>query len=306
MGNSGSGIKSLEKANPNNTWQPINVLGSGSYGKVHMVRQRHTGEIAAAKVAKLKQKEEIYNFEAELDILATRRHVNITNYINGYINGDELWIVIELCEAGALADIMKNLGGPLDEPCIRVVCKQALAGLAFLHANKTIHRDINASNMLVSATGVVKIADFGVSAILKSETQKRSTFIGSPFWMAPEVIACEKSAQKPYTSRADIWSLAITLIELAQTRPPNSDLHPVKAMLKTVSQPPPTLADPSSFSQDFSDFLASALIKDMNARPDAETLSQHSFCAGAPPKRVLVELVDKAKQKKEEATTASS
>lgn len=172
---------------------------------------------------------------------------------------------------------MVELDKSLTEPQIKYVCLNTCLALDFLHKNRIIHRDIKSGNILLTNDGAVKLADFGVSAKNKYTLQKRDTFIGSPFWMAPEVVMCETFRDHPYEYKVDVWSLGITLIELAQMQPPNHDLTPMRVLLRIQKSDPPTLQQPNKWSPEFNDFIKRCLIKDPNQRPSIEELLRHKF-----------------------------
>ncbi|XP_014211452.2 serine/threonine-protein kinase 10-like isoform X2 [Copidosoma floridanum] len=172
---------------------------------------------------------------------------------------------------------MVELEKALTEPQIAYVCQLMCKGLIFLHKAKVIHRDLKAGNVLLTMAGGVKIADFGVSAKNKYTLQKHDTFIGTPYWMAPEVVLCETFRDNPYDFKVDIWSLGITLIEFAQMEPPNHEMSPMRVLLKIQKSDPPKLEQPSRWSKDFNDFIAKALTKDPSTRPNAEELLKHPF-----------------------------
>lgn len=186
-------------------------------------------------------------------------------------------MLIEYCDGGALDSIMVELEKPLTEPQIAYVCKHMCAGLSHLHRSKVIHRDLKAGNVLLTMDGGVKLADFGVSAKNKHTMQKHDTFIGTPYWMAPELVLCETFRDNPYDYKVDIWSLGITLIEFAQMEPPNSEMSPMRVLLKIQKSDPPKLDQPSKWSKDFNEFLAKALVKDPTTRPESEELQKLSF-----------------------------
>lgn len=189
-------------------------------------------------------------------------------------------MLIEYCDGGALDSIMVELEKPLNEPQIAYICKYMVEGLQFLHKNRVIHRDLKAGNVLLTMEGGVKLADFGVSAKNKHTLQKHDTFIGTPYWMAPELVLCETFRDNPYDFKVDIWSLGITLIEFAQMEPPNSEMSPMRVLLKIQKSEPPKLDQPSKWSKEFNDFLAKSLVKDPQSRPTTEVLRQLPFISG--------------------------
>lgn len=291
MGGASGKLRNVKNENPHTHWMIAGDLGAGTYGKVHKVRHRHTGDIAAAKIAPISDNMQLQSFATEIDILTACNHENISNFVDGFFNNNELWIVIELADGGSLEDYIDKVNGGMPEIIIAHACHQMLQGLQYLHTMNVIHRDIKSSNTLITRSGVVKLADFGVSALCKSDSERRGTFVGSPNWMAPEVIRCEKDRTVTYNNRADIWSLAITLMEMAERNPPYAELHPMKVLFKIVSARPPTLTHADRWSAAFNGFLQGALIKDPNHRPSAFQLLQTPFPKGKEDRQILIDFV---------------
>ncbi|XP_036430579.1 STE20-like serine/threonine-protein kinase isoform X2 [Colossoma macropomum] len=281
--------------NPEEEWEIVGELGDGAFGKVYKAQSKQTGVLAAAKVIDTKTEEELEDYMVEIDILASCDHHYIVKLLDAYYYESKLWILIEFCAGGAVDAVMLELERPLTEPQIRVVCKQTLEALAYLHENKIIHRDLKAGNILFTSDGDVKLADFGVSAKNTKTLQRRDSFIGTPYWMAPEVVMCETSKDRPYDYKADIWSLGITLIELAQIEPPNHEMNPMRVLLKIAKSEPPTLLQPSRWSPEFSDFLKKALDKNLDQRWSATQLLQHPFVSSVIDNKPLRELIAEAK-----------
>ncbi|NWI94075.1 SLK kinase, partial [Pitta sordida] len=263
--------------NPEEFWEIIGELGDGAFGKVFNAQNKETKVLAAAKVIDTKSEEELEDYMVEIDILASCDHPNIVKLLDAFYYENNLWILIEFCAGGAVDAVMLELERPLTEPQIKVVCRQTLEALNYLHENKVIHRDLKAGNILFTLDGDIKLADFGVSAKNTRTIQRRDSFIGTPYWMAPEVVMCETSKDRPYDYKADIWSLGITLIEMAQIEPPHHELNPMRVLLKIAKSDPPTLAQPSKWSSDFKDFLKKCLEKNVDARWSATQLLQHPF-----------------------------
>ncbi|GAB0092124.1 serine/threonine-protein kinase 10 [Sergentomyia squamirostris] len=266
--------------NPADFWDMVGELGDGAFGKVYKAQQRETGRFAAAKMCTLEDEENISDHMVEIDILSEIKHHNIVELYEAFSLEDKLWMLIEYCDGGALDSIMVELEKPLTEPQIAYVCKHMTAGLNFLHKNKIIHRDLKAGNVLLTMEGGVKLADFGVSAKNKHTLQKHDTFIGTPYWMAPELVLCETFRENPYDFKVDIWSLGITLIEFAQMEPPNSEMSPMRVLLKIQKSDPPKLDQPSKWSKEFNDFIFRALVKDPQNRPTTDTLMNLPFISG--------------------------
>ncbi|XP_031629687.1 STE20-like serine/threonine-protein kinase isoform X2 [Contarinia nasturtii] len=265
---------------PTEYWEMIGELGDGAFGKVYKAQHKETGNLAAAKMCTLEDEENLSDHMVEIDILSEIKHPNIVELYEAFSVDDKLWMLIEYCNGGALDSIMVELEKPLTELQIAYVCKHMTEGLSFLHKNKVIHRDLKAGNVLLTMEGGVKLADFGVSAKNKHTLQKHDTFIGTPYWMAPELVLCETFRDNPYDYKVDIWSLGITLIEFAQMEPPNSEMSPMRVLLKIQKSEPPKLDQPSKWSKDFNEFLAKSLIKDPQQRPSTDVLLSLPFISG--------------------------
>uniref|UniRef100_A0A671QT36 non-specific serine/threonine protein kinase n=1 Tax=Sinocyclocheilus anshuiensis TaxID=1608454 RepID=A0A671QT36_9TELE len=280
---------------PHQTWETMGELGDGAFGKVYKAQNQTTGVLAAVKVIEVRSEEQLDDYITEIDILASCRHTNIISLMDAIFFEGWLWILIEYCPGGALDDIMLELERGLTEQQISEVCCQSLQALSYLHQHHIIHRDLKAGNILLTMDGQVKLADFGVSAKNDNTIQKRSTFIGTPYWMAPEVIMCETSKDNPYTTKADIWSLGITLIEAAEMEPPHHSLNPMRVLLKITKSPPPTLSNPRQWSSHFQDFLRRTLQKNPESRWGAQQLMAHPFSYAGRDGRALKELIAEAK-----------
>ncbi|XP_026672500.1 serine/threonine-protein kinase 10 isoform X3 [Ceratina calcarata] len=263
--------------NPEEFWEMIGELGDGAFGKVYKAQHRQTHQLAAAKMCALEGEDDLSDFMIEIDILSECKHSNVVELHEAYFIEGKLWMLIEYCDGGAVDSIMVELAKALTEPQIAYICQYMTKGLAFLHKSKVIHRDLKAGNVLLTMAGGVKLADFGVSAKNKHTLQKHDTFIGTPYWMAPEVVLCETFRDNPYDFKVDIWSLGITLIEFAQMEPPNHEMSPMRVLLKIQKSDPPKLDQPGKWSKEFNDFIAKALIKDPTSRPTAEDLLKHPF-----------------------------
>ncbi|XP_058483676.1 serine/threonine-protein kinase 10 [Solea solea] len=281
--------------NPNDIWEIVGELGDGAFGKVYKARNKETEALAAAKVIETKSEEELEDYIIEIDILAKCDHRYIVKLLDAFYHDNKLWIMIEFCPGGAVDATMLELDRGLTEPQIKVVCRQMLEALIYLHSMKIIHRDLKAGNILLMLDGDIKLADFGVSAKNTKTLQRRDSFIGTPYWMAPEVVMCETMKDAPYDYKADIWSLGITLIELAQIEPPHHELNPMRVLLKIAKSEPPALEQPYKWSQEFKDFLKRSLDKNPETRPTAAQLMEHPFVRSVTSNRPLRELVAEAK-----------
>uniref|UniRef100_A0A671S1P9 non-specific serine/threonine protein kinase n=1 Tax=Sinocyclocheilus anshuiensis TaxID=1608454 RepID=A0A671S1P9_9TELE len=201
--------------NPNDIWEIIGELGDGAFGKVYKAQNKETGALAAAKVIETKSEEELEDYMVEIDILASCNHQYIVKLLDAFFYDNNLSIMIEFCPGGAVDATMLELDRGLEEPQIRVICKQMLEALQYLHSMKIIHRDLKAGNILLTLDGDIKLADFGVSAKNTKTLQRRDSFIGTPYWMAPEVVMCETMKDAPYDYKADIWSLGFYVMQAA-------------------------------------------------------------------------------------------
>nr|XP_023488120.1 myosin-IIIa isoform X3 [Equus caballus] len=282
---------------PSDTWEITETISKGTYGKVFKVLNKKNGQKAAVKIL-----DPIHDIdeeiEAEYNILkALSDHPNVVKFYGMYfkkdkINGDKLWLVLELCNGGSVTDLVKGFlkkGKRMSEPIIAYILREALMGLQHLHNNKTIHRDVKGNNILLTTEGGVKLVDFGVSAQLTSTWHRRNTSVGTPFWMAPEVIACEQQLDTAYDARCDTWSLGITAIELGDGDPPLADLHPMRALFKIPRNPPPKLRKPEMWSPEFNDFISKCLTKDYEKRPTVSDLLQHNFITQIEGKDVMLQ-----------------
>uniref|UniRef100_A0A672SNZ2 non-specific serine/threonine protein kinase n=1 Tax=Sinocyclocheilus grahami TaxID=75366 RepID=A0A672SNZ2_SINGR len=262
--------------NPNDIWEIIGELGDGAFGKVYKAQNKETGALAAAKVIETKSEEELEDYMVEIDILASCNHQYIVKLLDAFFYDNKL-VCLTLTEFCVYCWYLSELDRGLEEPQIRVVCKQMLEALQYLHSMKIIHRDLKAGNILLTLDGDIKLADFGVSAKNTKTLQRRDSFIGTPYWMAPEVVMCETMKDAPYDYKADIWSLGITLIELAQIEPPHHELNPMRVLLKIAKSEPPTLQQPAKWSMEFNDFLKKALDRNPETRPTTAQLLDHPF-----------------------------
>ncbi|CAL1573658.1 unnamed protein product [Knipowitschia caucasica] len=284
---------------PAGIFELVEVVGNGTYGQVYKGRHVKTGQLAAIKVMDVTEEEE-EEIKAEINMLKKySHHRNIATYYGAFVkksppgHDDQLWLVMEFCGAGSVTDLVKNTkGSSLKEDWIAYICREILRGLSHLHAHKVIHRDIKGQNVLLTENAEVKLVDFGVSAQLDRTVGRRNTFIGTPYWMAPEVIACDENPDSTYDYRSDIWSLGITAIEMAEGAPPLCDMHPMRALFLIPRNPPPKLKS-KKWSKKFIDFIEGCLVKTYTSRPSTEQLLKHSFIRDqATERQVRIQLKD--------------
>ncbi|XP_055322789.1 serine/threonine-protein kinase mig-15 isoform X8 [Sitodiplosis mosellana] len=295
---------------PAGIFELIEVVGNGTYGQVYKGRHTKTGQLAAIKVMDVTEDEE-EEIKLEINVLKKySNHRNIATYYGAFIKkspagkDDQLWLVMEYCGAGSVTDLVKSTKGQsLKEEWIAYICREILRGLSYLHTNKVIHRDIKGQNVLLTDNAEVKLVDFGVSAQLDRTIGRRNTFIGTPYWMAPEVIACDENPDATYDNRSDLWSLGITALEMAESQPPLCDLHPMRALFLIPRNPPPRLKS-KKWSKKFHGFIETVLVKDYHQRPYTEQLLKHQFIKEQPTERqVRIQLkdhIDRCKKRKQE------
>ncbi|XP_023609659.1 TRAF2 and NCK-interacting protein kinase isoform X8 [Myotis lucifugus] len=301
---------SVKIPDPAGIFELVELVGNGTYGQVYKGRHVKTGQLAAIKVMDVTGDEE-EEIKQEINMLKKySHHRNIATYYGAFIKknppgmDDQLWLVMEFCGAGSVTDLIKNTkGNTLKEEWIAYICREILRGLSHLHQHKVIHRDIKGQNVLLTENAEVKLVDFGVSAQLDRTVGRRNTFIGTPYWMAPEVIACDENPDATYDFKSDLWSLGITAIEMAEGAPPLCDMHPMRALFLIPRNPAPRLKS-KKWSKKFQSFIESCLVKNHSQRPATEQLMKHPFIRDQPNERqVRIQLkdhIDRTKKKRGE------
>ncbi|PSS28833.1 Serine/threonine-protein kinase [Actinidia chinensis var. chinensis] len=285
--------ESVTREDPSTKYELLNELGKGSYGAVYKARDIRTSEMVAIKVISLSEGEEGYEeIRGEIEMLQQCSHPNVVRYLGSYQGEEYLWIVMEYCGGGSVADLMNVTDESLEEYQIAYICREALKGLSYLHSIFKVHRDIKGGNILLTEQGEVKLGDFGVAAQLTRTMSKRNTFIGTPHWMAPEVIQ-----ESRYEGKVDVWALGVSAIEMAEGLPPRSTVHPMRVLFMISIEPAPMLEDKEKWSLVFHDFIAKCLTKEPRLRPTASEMLKQKFierCKSGP--SVMLPKIEKAKQ----------
>jgi serine/threonine kinase 3 len=299
----GSLIKKLNDTDlarcPEEVFTIINKIGRGSYGSVYKAEHKETGQVLAIKQVPVDT--DLQEIIKEISIMQQCDSPYIVKYYGSYFKNTDLWIVMEYCGAGSVSDIMKLRRKTLVEEEISTVLWYTLKGLEYLHERRKIHRDIKAGNILLNMNGDAKLADFGVAGQLTDTMAKRNTVIGTPYWMAPEVIQ-----EIGYDCVADIWSLGITALEMAEGKPPYGDIHPMRAIFMIPTKPPPSFRDPDKWSPQFTDFVSKCLVKTPEQRPSAKELLEHDFIKNAKSSSILMQMIDEAQKIQEELDLSST
>ncbi|WWC87194.1 uncharacterized protein L201_002080 [Kwoniella dendrophila CBS 6074] len=275
----------VSNEDPAQLYSKIKKVGQGASGMVFVAKALVTGKKVAIKQMDLAQqprKELIVN---EIIVMKESQHPNVVNFLDAFlVRNSELWVVMEYMEGGALTDVIEN--NKLAEDQISAICLETCRGLQHLHSRSIIHRDIKSDNLLMNAQGQVKITDFGFCAKLTEQKSKRATMVGTPYWMAPEVVK-----QKEYGAKVDIWSLGIMAIEMIENEPPYLDEEPLKALYLIATNGTPTLKQPERLSQDLKHFLSVCLCVDVSFRATSTELLKHEFLQLACPIRDLAPLL---------------
>ncbi|XP_059159918.1 serine/threonine-protein kinase 3-like isoform X2 [Physella acuta] len=293
MSNQSMGLTKLSEESltrpPEEVFDILGKLGEGSYGSVFKALHKETGQVLAIKQVPVDT--DLQEIIKEISIMQQCDSKYIVKYYGSYFKNTDLWIVMEYCGAGSVSDIMRLRNKTLTEEEISTILFYTLKGLEYLHSRRKIHRDIKAGNILLNTEGHAKLADFGVAGQLTDTMAKRNTVIGTPYWMAPEVIQ-----EIGYDCVADIWSLGITALEMAEGKPPYGDIHPMRAIFMIPTKPPPSFRKPDKWSPEFIDFVSKCLVKNPELRTSAAELLEHDFIKNRDTCNVLYNMIQEAKE----------
>jgi len=280
----------VSKENPKKLYLDPRKIGEGAAGEVFLAKSAASGKEVAIKKMKLNA-QNLKLLTEEIHIMKESAHNNVVRYFESFRVDDKLWVVMEFMDGGCLTEILEQFENvKMNEEQIAWVCRETLNGLAYIHSLHRVHRDIKSDNILLGTRGEVKIADFGYAAQLTSQKTKRNTIVGTPYWMAPELIRGQN-----YDTKVDIWSLGIMVMEMAQGEPPYMEFPPLRALFLITTKGIPDLNEPQKWSQPFREFVSLCLEKDPEKRPSASELLEHPFLQVAKNGHALAKVADEAK-----------
>ncbi|KAJ2722160.1 Protein kinase [Coemansia sp. Benny D115] len=279
----------VSRDDPKVLYSKVKKIGQGASGNVYMARSIRSGELVAIKQMDLEKQPKKDLIINEILVMRESKHKNIVNFIDSFLHRGDLWVVMEYMEGGSLTDVVTN--NLMTEGQIATVCRETLEGLEHLHSKGVIHRDIKSDNVLLSMNGDIKLTDFGFCAQLTESMAKRTTMVGTPYWMSPEVVM-----RKEYGPKVDVWSLGIMAIEMVEGEPPYLNENPLRALYLIATTGTPKIQNPESLSPVFRDFLDQALEVSAEKRPNATELLRHPFLQKADPLRSLAPLIRAARE----------
>eukprot|EP00301_Raphidiophrys_heterophryoidea_P005445 c12285_g1_i3.p1 GENE.c12285_g1_i3~~c12285_g1_i3.p1 ORF type:complete len:444 (-),score=124.70 c12285_g1_i3:373-1704(-) len=280
---------SMRMEDPTKLYKNLKKIGEGGCGSVYYAERISDSKKLAIKVMQRSQNSNMQTVENEVALMSLSHHPNVVEYYDTFLTPTEMWLVMEYMPGGSLTHML--MFNKLKEPQIALLCKESLKSLAFLHAQHRVHRDIKSDNILLGLNGEIKLSDFGFAAQLTQEIDKRKSVVGTPYWMAPEIIRGQD-----YGVKVDLWSLGIMAIEMAEGEPPLIDEPPLRALLLIVTRGAPTLKEPHLWSDEFKHFMSRCLDTDPNTRATSDQLLQHPFIAKACTTKELVPIVRETKR----------
>jgi len=284
----------VSKEDPTKLYTNMKKVGEGAAGEVFVATDTKKNRNVAIKKMTLGS-QNMKLVLVEIGIMKDSHHPNIVDYIDSYIVDDQLWVVMEYMGGGCLTDILEQFEEiRMNESQIALCCKEVLSGLSYIHSLHRIHRDIKSDNILLSDGGEVKLADFGYAAQLTQQKQKRNTIVGTPYWMAPELIRGQA-----YDTKVDIWSLGIMGMEMAEGEPPYMEFPPLRALFLISTKGIPPLKEETKWSSEFKEFLAKCLEKDPEKRPSATEMLQHPFIKKACPPVAMIPIIKDSRRLKD-------
>jgi len=274
-------------------YSSIRKIGEGAAGEVFVATDKSSRKVAIKKMAL--NSESIKLLVTEISIMKTSKHPNIVEYMDAYVVEDQIWVAMEYMGGGCLTEVLEQFEHvQMSEVQMAYSCLETLKALRYIHSLHRIHRDIKSDNILVGEEGDVKIADFGYAAQLTQQQQKRNTVVGTPYWMAPELIRGQD-----YGIKVDIWSLGIMVMEMAEGEPPYMEFPPLRALFLITTKGIPELKDTKKWSSDMKDFVRQCLKKEVEDRPDATELLKHPWMKKACTNSELKPIVEAARKAKE-------
>ncbi|PRP81253.1 hypothetical protein PROFUN_02087 [Planoprotostelium fungivorum] len=285
----------LSKEDPNVIYKDTRKVGEGAAGEVFLARDSRTNDMLAIKKMPINQ-QNVKLLTTEIGIMKSSIHPNIVRYFESYMVNDTIWVAMEYMTGGCLTEILEQHihGVRMTEEQIALVSLSSLRGLSYIHSLHRIHRDIKSDNILLNGDGSVKLADFGYAAQLTVEKSKRNTIVGTPYWMAPELIRGQN-----YDQKVDIWSLGIMCMEMAEGEPPYMDFPPLRALFLITTKGIPPLKEANRWTPEFKDFVAKCLDKEAESRLDANEMLKHPFLRRAAPPSELNRLIKESRLSKE-------